>query len=204
MVEAEVKRYFVDCNNLPDNFPTQGHSGEFWEALGRAVATFGFLEEVLGKAIFSFTATREIPEDQIQVEFDKWLPTLESALNDPLGGLIKAYGKAVRRNKAATISNLNDLLGDLHDAAEIRNVICHGSWRIPDETGRSVPFFVDKQNRIFDTPIDIAYLRQVRLHVTELTCDVMNTVTLMGWQFPGSTGPGKSIFQCQLQKTGSE
>ena len=63
--KAEPKRYIVDVAKLPENFPTHRHSAEFWECLGRAVATFGFLEEVLGKAIFSFTATREIPDDQI-------------------------------------------------------------------------------------------------------------------------------------------
>jgi hypothetical protein len=163
--------------------------------LGRAVATFGFLEETLGKAIFSFTGTREIPADQIQAEFEKWLPTLERALSDPLGGLIDAYGKSVRNNKAATITNLDSLLEDLRKAAVLRNVLCHGSWRVPDKQGRCIPFFVDKKNRIFDTPIDIAYLNQVRRHVVELTCEVVNTVTHMGWQFPGSSGPGSPIFR---------
>src|SRR4051794_18222174 len=109
----ERKRYIVDEKNLPKDFPTHLHAGEFWEELGRTVATFGFLEETLGKAIFAFTATREFPEDQIQAEFEKWLPTLQRALSDPLGGLIDAYGKAVRNNKAATISHLDDLLEGL-------------------------------------------------------------------------------------------
>ena len=38
-------------------------------------------------------------------------------------------------------------------------------------------------------------LKQVQQHVTELTCAVMNTVTHMGWQFPGSPGPGNPIFE---------
>jgi hypothetical protein len=191
----EPKRYIVDSRNLPENFPTHRHAEKFWIALGRTVATFGFLEEVLGKAIFSFTGTREVPEDQIQAEYEKWLPKLQRALSDPLGGLIDSYGKAVRDNKAATITNLDSLLEDLRKAAELRNVICHGSWRLPDKDGRSVPLFVDKKNRIFETPIDIAYLLQLRQHVVKLICDVMNTVTHMGWQFPGSSGPGKPIFR---------
>jgi hypothetical protein len=44
---------------LPPSFPTQAHSPAFWEALGRAVATVGFLEETLGKAIFAYTGMRE-------------------------------------------------------------------------------------------------------------------------------------------------
>jgi hypothetical protein len=93
--EPEPKWFAVDHRNLPTHYPTHTHGAEFWEALGRTVATFGLLEETLGKAIFSFTATRHIAEDKVEEEFEKWLPTLEKALNDPLGGLIDSYGKAV-------------------------------------------------------------------------------------------------------------
>ena len=62
-----------------------------------------------------------------------------------------------------------------------------------------MPFFVDKKKRIFETPIDVAYLGQVRQHVVELICNVINTVTHMGWQFPGSSGPGNPIFQSRRQ-----
>jgi hypothetical protein len=95
------------------------------------VATFGFLEETLGKAIFSFTATRDYPEEELEAAFEKWLPTLQRALSDPLGSLIKSYGKAVRENRKATISNLDELLDDLREASSIRNVLCHASWRPP-------------------------------------------------------------------------
>lgn len=189
------KRFIIDNRKLPESFPTHRHGDEFWEALGRTVATYGFLEETLGKAIFSFTATREIPGEQLQAEFEKWLPTLQRALSDPLGGLIDTYGKAVRTNENSTITNLDNLLEDLRKAATLRNVLCHGSWRVPDARGFSVPLFVDKKNRKFDTPIDVAYLRQTQKHVVELTCAVISTVTHMGWQFPGSSGPGIPIVQ---------
>jgi hypothetical protein len=137
---GEPTRYIVDRQNLPENFPTHLHSSEFWEALGRLVATFGFLEEALGKAIFSFTGTREIPEDQIQVEFQKWLPTLQRALNDPLGGLIGAYGESVRNNNAATMTNLDNLLEDLRKTAVLRNVLCHGSCAFLTSRAGAFPF----------------------------------------------------------------
>lgn len=137
--QTESNRSIIDRERLPPAFPTHRHSASFWEALGRAVATFGFLEETLGKAIFAFTGTREIPSDEIEAEFEKWLPTLRRALSDPLGGLIDSYGKAVSQNPAATISNLPNLLDDLRKAAALRNALCHGSWRAPDSDGRSIP-----------------------------------------------------------------
>jgi len=191
----DIRRFKVDCDKLPAQFPTHLHPAAFWEALGRVVATFGFLEEILGKAIFSFTATREYPETEIQAAYEKWLPTLQRALSDPLGGLIDSYEKTVSENPKATISDLEEGIDHLRKASIVRNVLCHGSWnRRPDAQGRSLPLFINKRNEIFETPIDLAYLNQVQRHTAELACAVINTVTQMGYQFPGSNGPGNPIW----------
>ena len=183
----DLRRSIIDQDALPEDFPTHRHAGAFWEALGRTVATFGFLEETIAKAIFAFTGTRDVPAQEIEAEFEKWLSTLQKALSDPLGGLIDTYGKAARQHPNTTITNLQDLLDDLRRAAELRNALCHGSWRIPDSAGRTIPFYVDRKNRVFETPIDVAYLDHVRVHVVELACAVMDSVRHMGWQFPGSS-----------------
>lgn len=193
MSTEETIRGLVDESALPLNFPTHAQESYFWECLGRTVATFGFLEEVLAKAIFAFTATTKYAEDEIEEAYSKWIPTLEKSLSDQLGGLIDTYGKAVRNNSEATIGNIDDLLYDLRAVSKMRNVLCHGSWRNPDENGASVPFFVTRQKEVFETPVDIVFLNQVQKHAVELICAVMNSVTHMGWQFPGSNGLGKVI-----------
>lgn len=190
----EPRRHVVALDKLPLGFPTHRHSSDFWQALGRAVATFGFLEEALGKAIFSFTTMRSYPEDQIEGAYQGWIRTLERAVSDPLGKLIESYEKAVRDYGTASIENLDELIADLRAAAVIRNVICHGSWGVPDDIGRSLPLFVNKRIEKFEPPIDIAYLDQLQRHTAELACAVINTVTHMGWQFPGSRGPGDPIL----------
>jgi thymidylate synthase len=187
--------YRVDYNALPEKFPTHMHEPAFWESLGRAVATFGLLEETLGKAIFSFTATKPYSEEEIQTAYDRWLPKLENALKDQLWGLTESYGKAVREHPGATIDNLDELLGQLKEASKIRNVICHGSWRPPDSAGASVPLFVNRQMEHFETSIDTKFLDQVQRGSTELICAIINTVTQMGWQFPGSNMAGKVIWE---------
>jgi hypothetical protein len=194
MIDHQPVRSVVDIMRLPAQFPTHRHEGTFWERLGRAVATFGFLEETLAKAIFAFTATRRYDDAEVQHAFDAWLPQLERALTDPLGNLINVYGKAVRDHPEATITNLDDLLRDLRRSSEMRNILCHGSWRPPDATGRSLPFFVNRQKHVVDTAMDNEFLAEVQRHAAELACEVMNTVTHMGWRFPGTSGPGKSIW----------
>lgn len=195
MNDEKPIRYQVNQDGLPDKFPTHGHEAAFWESLGRAVATFGFLEEVLGKAIFAFTATRAYEEEEIEQAYTEWLPKLKRALIDPLGNLINTYGRAVRDNPDAVIENIDELLNDLRKASQIRNILCHGSWRLPDTNGTSIPFFVNRQELIVDTAIDQQFIDQVQQHTVKLICAVINTVTQMGWQFPGSVGPGKTIWE---------
>jgi hypothetical protein len=191
--EEQLKRFVIDRRGLPKQYPTHRHEPEFWEALGRCVATFGFLEETLAKAIFSFTATRPYGEDEIEQAYAVWLPKLEHALTDQLGNLINNFGKAVRDHPKATVSNLDELLDDLRKASSLRNVICHGSWRTPDANGASTLFFVNRQKEVFETAIDRQFLISLQRHAADLVCSVIDTVTHMGWQFPGSSGPGKVI-----------
>ena len=148
----------VDLKALPVDFPTHCHGAVFWERLGRTVATYGFLEEILGKAIFSFTAMKRYKAAEVDAAFEKWQPTLEGALTNPLGKLIDQYGKAVRDHPDAVADGLDVLLDRLREAARLRNVLCHGSWSAPDENGALFPQFVDRKLNVFDTPVDCAFL----------------------------------------------
>jgi hypothetical protein len=194
MNEDEMNRSIINRDNLPPLFPTHWHLPQFWEQLGRTVGTYGFLEEVLGKAIFAFTATRNYTAEEIGAAYQAWLPQLDRALTDQLWNLAESYGKAARDNRATTTENIAELVEDIKKATVIRNVLCHGSWRTPDANGASVPLFINRQKQKFDTAIDLAYLKQVQAHVAELACSVIDTVTHMGWQFPGGAGPGKPIM----------
>jgi hypothetical protein len=80
--EEPVSRTIIDRGNLPSMFPTHRHEPQFWEHLGRTIATYGFLEEVLGKAIFAFTATRRYSPEEVNAAYQAWLPQLERALTD--------------------------------------------------------------------------------------------------------------------------
>lgn len=190
----------IDQSALPEMYPTHMHESAFWENLGRVVGTFGFLEEVLGKAIFAFSGTTKYKPNEIEKAYAEWLPKLEKSLSNPLAGLIDTYGKAVRDFSGSKIENIEYLLNDLREASKYRNALCHGSWRKPDSNGFSVPLFVNKQNEKFETPVNIDFLIQVRKHTCELVCAVINTVTHIGLQFPGSGGPGEVIWALGIKE----
>lgn len=131
---TELKRYFVAIDELPIKFPTHTHTSRFWESLGRVVATFGFLEEILTKAVFALTATRDYSESEIQDAYDQWIPFLEKTLTDQFGSLIDSYEKAikdhpdsVKNHPDSNIEDFDDFISSLREAAKIRNIICHGS-----------------------------------------------------------------------------
>ncbi len=189
-----AKPSYIDRNSLPELFPTNMHPPLFWEQLGRTIATFGFLEEMLGKAIFAFTATRVYDAAEIEAAYAKWLPTLERALRDPLSRLADSFGKAVHEHQDSNGVSVSELVESINKASSIRNVLCHGSWSVPDVDGKSLPLFVSRSMEMFETKVDVAFLRQVQDHVKELTCDVIDTVVQMGSQFPGSIGPGRTIY----------
>jgi hypothetical protein len=181
------ERAVMSRHDLPANFPTHRHPPEFWEQLGRTIATFGLLEEVLGKAIFAFSATTEYTEEKAKKVLAKWQNQLEHALIDTLYPLAEVYAKLVRVHQDSTFPNLDDLIEDIKKAADWRNVLCHGSWH--------TPFFFNKELEKFDTPIDLASLKQVQAHLVDLIAAVVSSVTHLGWQFPGGAGPGEEIWK---------
>lgn len=122
---------------------------------------------------------------------------MERALTDALGSLIPAYQKAVEDHGGLNMPDFDILIADLKQAADVRNAICHGALDTPDANGASRLEFVNRKLDVFDTPIDIVFLQQLQKHVAKLIASVINTVTTMGWRFPGSTGPGKRLWHLQ-------
>lgn len=188
----------IDRIRLPQSFPTHHHSKEFWEQLGRTVACFGFLEEILKKAILAFSTTKNISESDIEKELETWNNRMDYTISAQLYSLTELFERVVKENSECNdeLKKINELVCAIRNAADLRNAICHASWnQPPDNDGYTTPFFVNKRHEIFDTPVNIEFFAQTQKHVTHLIYDVMDAVTVRGWQFPGSYGPGQSIWK---------
>lgn len=194
MAAETLSEKLIDRTLLSRQFPTHQHSPEFWEQLGRVIATFGFLEETLARAIFAVTATTEYSEEEIQAKFEKWPSILKCALSDTLVPLSETYAKTVKEHHQAESINVGILVANIKEVAAIRNALCHGSWRAPNETGESTLFFLNKRDELLDAQIDIQWLHQLQVQIQDIICDVIDSVTVMGWNFPGSEGGGKEVW----------
>lgn len=195
MTKNDRSIYLCNLSKCPDKFPTHRHTTEFWEHLGRAVATFGFLEEVLAKAYFALTATKNYPNEKTAEDaYKKWQSQLENALYKNLFTLAEMYAGAAKKHNSVTLINIDELEKRIKEAADIRNALCHGSWRIPNQVGKSTLFFLSKDKKTFDSQIDVAFLKKVQYGTAEIICDVISSITLIGFHFPSSSGPGEPIF----------
>jgi hypothetical protein len=194
-LNSELTAHIIDITKLPTHYPTHHHSVNFWEALGRTVATFGYLEDILARAIVALSATQQFPPDQLEAEYEKFISTAEKAATDPLGSLITTYEKIFQAHTEAKMEGFDKLIEDLRKSSGIRNMICHARWLAPDEQGYSRPRFMTTKGKTPETGVDTEYLNQVQSAVAEIACNVENSVTHLGWQFPGSGGLGMPIMR---------
>ncbi len=179
--------YLVNFQHLPEYWPTHIMPTEFWEELGRTIASFGFLEEILKKTIFALSATREHKLITLEM-YERWARNLEPTVKGPLGGLIDRYEKELKADESS-----HSLIDDLRKVKKQRDILSHGSWRPGSDGKKAKPFFVNREGKISDTEYGVDDLRELRRFVTEVTCSCVNTVTSKGLQFPGSNGPGEPI-----------
>lgn len=183
----------IERSGLPPTFPTHSQDASFWEALGRAVAAFGFLEWTLQRAIFALSGDQPAPEEEAerQVALNAWQKELEEALKATLGLLATGFERAVANHPRANKEYAAEVVAEIRAAAPLRNAICHTCWQ-PASAVVAKPFFVSRNLEVLESEIDIAWLEQLHRHVAQLALDVMDTVTATGLAFPGTTDPSQA------------
>ena len=184
----------IDQDKLPVGWPTNRQSEAFWSALGRAVASFGFLEWTLRRAIFALTGDRPAPTDEAerQQAITEWSDRLTKVTTSTLVTLAKAFETAAQEHGRADMAHVSKLVRDIKDAADVRNAICHASWN-PITADCSQPLYIAavvagvREPSVFETSVDVAWLDQVQRHAAALACSTMDVVTTLGLAFPGTS-----------------
>lgn len=177
----------VDRGALPALFPTHGQDAQFWAALGRTVAAYGFLEWTLQRAIFALSGDHPAPEDEVEqrAALAAWQKDLEDALKATLSTLSRDYERAAEAHGRANAEFASRVAGDIRAAAGLRNAICHACWS-PVSALAAEPRFVSRDLQVLETTVDISWLEQLHAHVSELALDVIDSVSDTGLDFPGS------------------
>ncbi len=188
----------INIEAIPNNFPTHKHESEFWECLGRTVATLGFLEEVLKKAILVFN-NRELSvyefnslntgnfPNELEQEIERFNKMIMKSSKSSLGWLKDEFVKSAKKHYKTEDGekHIDSIYNKLDKIQELRNPICHGSWQLPDKQGNSKLFFFNRKHETLETAINIDILKQMQKHTAEVACEIINSVSEAELPYPG-------------------
>ena len=97
--------------------------------MGRTIATFGMLEDTLGKALFTATAQKHVAEGkELEREMAAWEKPVTKGLSDALtmvSGKVKAAWKEHDGELSAEHATI---IEEIKELAKERNRLCHGAW----------------------------------------------------------------------------
>lgn len=181
----------LDRERAPSDWPTHGGSREFWEELGRTIASFGFLEDTLARVYFAVTGSRECNHqaDIDEAFIQEWIQSLEASLYDSLHGLTKRICKAFADDGRIPQEVGIGIVERLEKLKVWRNALCHGAWTHFDPIGSARLRFFRKTKEgpeMLDECLSKEEIARIRAEVVDLTTLLMGVPGSIGVPFPGS------------------
>ena len=189
----------VDRTRLPQAWPTNAGTPAFWEELGRTVAAFTHLEDMLARAYFGLTASRPFANmEEARAAFPAWEKALKASLTDSLGPLTEKLREVLRDDDRVPDDVANGFLARLDDLRVWRNALCHGAWQgfAADGSTRLRHFrkTLDGPEQL-DNRLTLDEISSIRALTVSLTIDIVDIVSAVGVRFPGSALPGVDLTE---------
>ena len=189
----------VDRARLPEDWPTNRGTPAFWEELGRTVAAFTHLEDMLARACFGMTGSRQYANfEDAKAAFPQWEGALKASLTDSLGPLTSKLGKAFRNDDRLQGDFADDIIVRLDALRVWRNALCHGAWQgFAADGSTSLRHFRkgDDGPELLHNRLTIEYISSIRAEAVALTVDVVDIVSTVGVRFPGTELPGVDLTE---------
>ena len=190
----------VDRARLPEDWPTNRGTPAFWEALGRTVAAFTHLEDMLARAYFGLTASRQFADmEEATAAFPQWEKDLKATLTDSLYSLTSKLRKAFSDDDRVCDDVAHGFLARLDALRVWRNALCHGAGQgFATDDSTSLRHFRkgDDGPEQLDDRLTLATISSIRAETVSLTLDVVDIVSAAGVRFPGTALPGIDLSGC--------
>lgn len=190
----------VDRAGLPKDWPTHRGSSKLWEELGRAIASFSHLEDTLARAYFGFTGTKTFEtEGQAEAAFPQWAKELKQSLTNSLYALTLKLGKAFEEDNRVPKAVASDIIDRLNELRVWRNALCHGAWQDFAADGSSQHRYFRKTAHgveQLDDRLTLEKVSSIRLAAVELTLDIVDLLSVVDVQFPGTAQPNFDDARC--------
>ena len=189
--------FIVDRARLPEDWPTNRGSSAFWEQLGRTVATFSHLEDMMARAYLGLTVTREFEDmEQAEAAFPEWEKALKETLTDSLHSLTKKLNKAFKDDDRVSNEVAGAYLARLDELRVWRNALCHGAWQgFQDDGSVGLRHFRrgDEGPESLENRLSVETLSSIRAATVDLTADLVDILSAAGVRFPGTALPGAPV-----------
>ena len=179
--------------STPDSWPTHKAEPAFWEELGRAVATFGFLEDIIPRFLLAFEGSRD-GRDYSEEDIEKWVRSLERSMSDTLGALIQKVEQAFEDDGRVPAKTSEEIIGRLKEINPRRNALCHGAWVGFEEGGRAqLRHFVRNEEggrEVRGERLSKEDIAAIRCETVSMIHRLVEVTESIGARFPGSGLPG--------------
>jgi len=125
--------------------PIHDPSSALWEQIGRTVASFGMLEDLLPRALYIITGHRRIDhEEDGKLQVSAWCAQLIKSMSDTLGGLAHSLEAAWNVRDGELLPKNAEVVRQMRELTTIRNRVCHAAYQ--DFMTPDVPQTGDVQN----------------------------------------------------------
>lgn len=187
----------IDRDCLPKDWPTNPGETAFWEELGRTVATFTFLEDILARAHLALTATRKYEDsEQAEAAYSHWVKELKQSLTDSLNALTDKIERAFNSDDRVAPDIGAGIVARLRELRVWRNALCHGAWENFGADGSAhLRHFRNSPDgpEQLEGRLTLDTVSRIRAETTELAVDIVDVVTAAGVRLPGSALPGFDV-----------
>lgn len=198
----------VDRARLPEGWPTNHGEPAFWEELGRTVATFAHLEDVLARAHFALAGSIGFADfREARASYRKREKAFEQSLTDPLDRLAKKLERVFNDDERVPDDCAADVLARLDRLRTWRNALSHGAWQSFEDDG-SITLRFFRRRKGDDGPeqlnsrLTLEYIASIRAEVVHLTVDIVDIVSAAGVRFPGTELPGVDVAEYLVEQSG--
>ena len=151
--------------------------GDFAQALGQTIASFGWLEEIIKRTIYALDRAR-LADDLTHDELQTSLTHMGNIADDSMGTLIEQLDAAMRRHPG--LHERTPITDRLAEIKQQRNLLCHASWRPTAEKGRWHPAFVNTGGKVFDRSFTAEELESIRQATVDIGTRVLRVMRATG------------------------
>ena len=189
----------VDRTRLPEDWPTNAGAPVFWEELGRTIAAFTHLEDMLARAYFGLTGSRQFANmEEAKAAYPQWEKNLNKTLTDSLGALTAKLEKAFKDDDRVSDDISEPVVARLNALRVWRNALCHGAWQgFAVDGTTSLRHFRRTADgpKLLDNSLTVENISSIRAETVALTVDVVDIVSGLGVRFPGTALPGFDLAE---------